>query len=139
VINFLTETLLPIWPTGGQFSKESKSVCARCSLTKEGLVITIDEIEVVITFGARYNIAPSQKAAVIIPAKNSHKAVETKWGWQPAWCKTLLINAQGETLTEKPGFKKQVMNRCLIPADGFYESTADKTPIRFTQSNEAAF
>lgn len=114
-------------------------MCARYSLTKEGLVIQIGEFEVTITLGARYNIAPKQKAPVIVPTAKGFAAVDMLWGWQPAWSKTLLINGQGETVLEKPTFRKYIANRCLVPADGFYEWMADKTPIRFTKEHDAPF
>ena len=115
-------------------------MCARYSITKEGLVIQIGEYEITINFGTRFNIAPTQKAPVIIPSTKGHyQAVEMKWGWQPAWSKTLLINGQSETVLDKPTFKKFISNRCLIPADGFYEWTADKTPIRFTKPHDEPF
>jgi putative SOS response-associated peptidase YedK len=62
-----------------------------------------------------------------------------KWGWKPVWSRSLLINAQSETVLEKPTFKKYLGQRCLIPADGFYEWTQDKTPIMFTKANDALF
>jgi putative SOS response-associated peptidase YedK len=45
----------------------------------------------------------------------------------PAWAPDRsigdrMINARAETVTEKPSFKRLVQQqRCLIPADGFYE------------------
>lgn len=109
-------------------------MCTRYSLTKEGLVIAIGEIEIVIHVGARYNIAPRQKAPVIAAAGTGFSEVEMTWGWQPVWSNQLLINAKAETLTEESTFKKYLQQRCLIPADGFYEWTvgpALKLPVRF--------
>lgn len=40
---------------------------------------------------------------------------------------------------EKPTFKRYIGNRCLIPADGFYEWMHDSTPIRFTKPNDETF
>jgi putative SOS response-associated peptidase YedK len=117
-------------------------MCARYSLTKEGLVITIGEIEIVIHVGARYNIAPRQKVPVIVAAGTGFSEVEMIWGWQPVWSKQFLINAKAETLTEESTFKKYLHQRCLIPADGFYEWTvgADlKLPIRFTMPGDVGF
>jgi putative SOS response-associated peptidase YedK len=114
-------------------------MCARFSLTKDELTILIGEIEIIISLVARYNIAPAQKAPVIVPSRKGYHSVEMLWGWKPVWSKQLLINAQAETILEKPTFKKHIGNRCLVPADGFYEWTPDKTPIRFTQPKDAVF
>ena len=43
-----------------------------------------------------------------------------------------MINARAESLTEKPAFKHLVgSRRCIIPADGFYESRKEgkKVPM----------
>jgi putative SOS response-associated peptidase YedK len=114
-------------------------MCARHSLTKEEIRIIIGEVEAVIKIQARFNIAPSQKAPVIVAKHDGFAAVDMAWGWHPAWSKQLLINAQANTLEEKPIFKKHIANRCLIPADGLYEWMPDKTPIRFTQPGDEAF
>ena len=50
-----------------------------------------------------------------------------RWGLLPSWVKdpkafTLLINARGESVIDKPAFRAAMKRRrCLIPADGFYE------------------
>jgi putative SOS response-associated peptidase YedK len=54
-----------------------------------------------------------------------------RWGLLPSWVKdprtfSLLINARGETVMEKPAFRAAMKRRrCLIPASGFYEWQAD--------------
>ena len=54
-----------------------------------------------------------------------------KWGLIPHWVKTKTdadklsaqtLNARSETVFEKPSFRSYISNnRCLIPADGFFE------------------
>ena len=50
-----------------------------------------------------------------------------RWGLIPSWVKdpktfTLLINARGESVNDKPAFRNAMKRRrCLFPADGFYE------------------
>lgn len=49
-----------------------------------------------------------------------------QWGLLPDWAKdkslqTSTLNAKLETIGEKPSFKNYQSQRCLIPADGFYE------------------
>ncbi|XQW84458.1 SOS response-associated peptidase family protein [Thalassotalea piscium] len=43
-------------------------------------------------------------------------------GNKPSWSKNLLINAQSETVTQKPAFSNAIKaNRCIIPCFGWYE------------------
>jgi len=54
-----------------------------------------------------------------------------EWGLIPHWCKDIslardiqnkTLNAVGETVFEKPSFKKSILSqRCLLPVSGFYE------------------
>jgi putative SOS response-associated peptidase YedK len=77
-------------------------------------------------YKARYNCAPGQNLAVI-----AGDAPDTlnffRWGLIPSWAKDAsignkLIDARGETLTEKPSFRNAFKNRrCLVPATGFFE------------------
>lgn len=77
----------------------------------------------------RYNIAPSQLVACVRTNLETadYEFVELKWGLVPSWAKDpsighKLINARGETVAEKPSFRKAFKHqRCLVLADGFYE------------------
>jgi putative SOS response-associated peptidase YedK len=78
-------------------------------------------------FPPRYNIAPTQPIGIVRLQEGKRQFTLVRWGLLPSWVKdpkkfTLLINARGESLTEKPAFRAAVKRRrCLIPADGFYE------------------
>ena len=77
----------------------------------------------------RYNIAPSQLVACVRTNLESRQreCMELKWGLVPSWAKDpsighRLINARGETVAEKPAFRKAFkQQRCLVLADGYYE------------------
>lgn len=75
----------------------------------------------------RYNIAPTQKAAVVVSAEDGRSLQLFRWGLIPSWTQDLklakpLINARSETLGEKASFKAALKHRrCIVPADGFYE------------------
>lgn len=81
------------------------------------------------SYSARYNIAPSQNVPVVRYSEERHRRILTSmhWGLIPHWSKERkigyrMINAVGETLTEKPSFRTPFKKRrCLIPASGFYE------------------
>lgn len=87
------------------------------------------ELEGMIDFSVRYNIAPTQPAIVIrCPRSNApRQAVLMQWGLVPSWAKDpsigqRMINARSETVAEKPAYRKAFQRRrCLVPADGYYE------------------
>ncbi|WP_372807609.1 SOS response-associated peptidase [Pontiella sp.] len=79
------------------------------------------DIELPPLFHRRYNIAPTQRIAVI-RQQTPPRAEECLWGFEPPRAGSMVINARSETLAERPMFKDLLSaNRCLIPADGFYE------------------
>ena len=76
----------------------------------------------------RYNVAPSQEAAVVRADRDGRRSLSMlRWGLVPAWARDprsgpRLINARAETARTKPSFRAAFASRrCLIPADGFYE------------------
>jgi len=80
----------------------------------------------------QYNIAPTQKAPVLVHGEGGYHVRAYRWGLVPSWAKDLsigarMINARVEGLlgvTEKPSrafigaLKKR---RCLVPAIGYFE------------------
>jgi putative SOS response-associated peptidase YedK len=78
-------------------------------------------------FPPRYNVAPTQPVPIVRMAEGERRFALVRWGLIPAWVKdpkafTLLINARGESVNDKPAFRNAMKRRrCLFPADGFYE------------------
>lgn len=78
-------------------------------------------------FPPRYNVAPTQPIAIVRLHEGQRHVALVRWGLLPSWVKdpkafTLLINARGELVCDKPAFRAAMKRRrCLIPADGFYE------------------
>lgn len=96
----------------------------------------------------RYNIAPSQPVLAIVHGKNGRTGKSMRWGLVPFWAKDIrigykMINARAETLAAKPAYKYPFRKqRCLIPADGFYEWKRlgeRKQPYRFQLKNGEPF
>lgn len=93
----------------------------------------------------RYNIAPGQRAFVVV----GDDVRSMTWGLVPSWARDVrigqkMINARGETLLEKPSFRDLVgTRRCLVPADGFYEwpraTSGLKNPVYFSLKSRAPF
>ncbi len=78
-------------------------------------------------FPPRYNVAPTQPIPVVRLHDGKRRFVLMRWGLLPSWVKdpktfSLLINARGESVIDKPAFRAAMRRRrCLVPADGFYE------------------
>lgn len=74
-----------------------------------------------------YNVAPGQFMPVILNKDGEPELEVMKWGLVPVWAKDLnigykLINARDDTIFSKPVWRNIILRqRCLIPADGFYE------------------
>jgi len=105
-------------------------MCGRYTLTSSGeelaLLFDISDLPMVLP---RYNLAPTQEAAVVrVPAPGEPRRLDLlKWGLIPYWAKEAsignrMINARSESVAEKPAYRWSFRKkRCLIPADGFYE------------------
>lgn len=70
--------------------------------------------------------AYQHSAMPVITSENKSLIQLCHWGLLPAWASDTdlannTINARIETLHEKPSFKDIVHQRCLVPANGFYE------------------
>lgn len=70
----------------------------------------------------RYNIAPTQHAAVVLPV-DDHLGIDSlHWGLRSTHAGTLLINARLETAETKPTFTSAWTSaRCIVPISGYYE------------------
>jgi putative SOS response-associated peptidase YedK len=151
-------------------------MCGRYTLVRGDKIKVVFNVTVPadLRLGGRYNIAPTQFAPVI--TNDSPQLQLFRWGLIPSWTKKakvrvkttgdkaivslelipdsnaaakksqLMINARAETLTERPAFRKAlVQRRCLVPADGFYEwrknADGSKTPmyIRMRDGEPFAF
>ncbi|TWT79155.1 putative SOS response-associated peptidase YedK [Planctomycetes bacterium CA13] len=104
----------------------------------------------VVDLSPRYNIAPTQTILAIVRGSNdrSRRTVRMIWGLVPPWSDDVrigarMINARAETVDEKPSFKQPLKhNRCLIPADGYYEwkKVSDgKQPFLMHRPDEGPF
>ncbi|WP_406672628.1 SOS response-associated peptidase [Natronospira sp.] len=126
-------------------------MCGRFTLTSEieEVAHRFNAFPPDFSYSPRYNIAPSQLIPVVMKDQHDQNQIRLmKWGLIPFWAKDAsignrLINARIETLTEKPAFRKAIrQNRCLIPADGFYEwlkLDQGKQPMRIRLKNRKLF
>ena len=72
-------------------------------------------------------MAPTQPVPIVRIVEGRRQFALVRWGLIPPWVKdprkfSLLINARGESVNEKPAFRNAMRRRrCLVPADGFYD------------------
>lgn len=77
--------------------------------------------------GENYNVAPSQRIAIVDAPDGVRTLDVARWGLLPSWAKepkigARMINARAETVDTKPAYRHAFsVKRCLVPADGFYE------------------
>jgi putative SOS response-associated peptidase YedK len=105
-------------------------MCGRYTLTSSGEDLALAfELPELPFLPPRYNMAPTQQAAVVRvtePGGPRHLDL-LKWGLIPYWAKEAsignrLINARAESVAEKPAYRTSFKKkRCLVATDGFYE------------------
>jgi len=77
--------------------------------------------------GGRFNVAPTDDAAVVVQRDDRRAITAYRWGLIPHWSETpntgnRMFNARAESLDHNPAFRYAfAKRRCLIPADAFYE------------------
>jgi putative SOS response-associated peptidase YedK len=77
--------------------------------------------------GGRFNVAPTDDAAVVVQ-RDDHRAITAyRWGLIPHWSDTpktgnRMFNARAETIDRQPAFRYAFQKRrCLVPVDAYYE------------------
>jgi putative SOS response-associated peptidase YedK len=81
----------------------------------------VDDVE------ARYNLAPTDEALVVVERPDRRGLTAYRWGLVPHWDNkpgggARRINARAETIATAPAFRDSfARKRCVVPADAFYE------------------
>jgi putative SOS response-associated peptidase YedK len=128
-------------------------MCGRYRLTAKERYIAehFDLEESEVHWTPRYNIAPTQEAAIVRQDRKQPRRVFSlmRWGLIPAWAKDAsigykTINAMCETAAEKAAFREAMRRRrCLVPADGFYEwqklGRKEKQPYNIGMTDDSLF
>jgi len=105
-------------------------MCGRYTLTSPGEVVAeVFELVDVPPILPRYNLAPTQEAAVVrVVAPGAPRRLDPlRWGLIPYWAQdpaigNHMINARADTVADKPAYRDSFRRRrCLVPADGFFE------------------
>jgi putative SOS response-associated peptidase YedK len=83
-----------------------------------------------------YNVAPGSTIPIIRANPAGRHMVPATWGFISSG-RAPLFNARGETIDSLPSFRDAFrVNRCLIPASGFYEwRPSDRQSFYFEMAN----
>jgi putative SOS response-associated peptidase YedK len=121
----------------------SRCMCGRYTLTRHEKIA--EDMQAAVDDGAaqnewwkaRFNVAPTQPAPVVLVHHGERHIEMMRWGLVPFWAghdgKTapLMINARLESLNAKQFFRDALeRKRCLVPADGFFEWISHKSKDR---------
>jgi putative SOS response-associated peptidase YedK len=77
--------------------------------------------------GGRFNVAPTDEAAVVEQRAEQRAIAASRWGLIPHWSHTprtgnRMYNARSESLDRNPAFRYAFSKRrCLVPVDAYYE------------------
>jgi putative SOS response-associated peptidase YedK len=77
--------------------------------------------------GGRFNVAPTDQAAVVVQRDERRALTSYRWGLIPHWSESpntgnRMFNARAESIDHTPAFRYAFQKRrCLVPADAFYE------------------
>jgi len=94
--------------------------------------------------GERFNVAPTDEAAVIVQREERRAVRAYRWGLIPHWADdpkigSRMFNARAETLAASPAFRDPFhRRRCLVPVDSFYEWRRDgkiRQPFRIVRED----
>jgi putative SOS response-associated peptidase YedK len=105
-------------------------MCGRYSMASSvelvGETFEAEEVERDAGLLPRWNVAPTQEAAVVRLADSGARRLDLlRWGLLAEGAATPAggrINARSETVETLPAFRDAfARRRCLVPADGFYE------------------
>ena len=97
-----------------------------------------------------YNISPAQSVVVIVNRDGFNQIDQMKWGFIPAGARDTnsifrykTYNARSEFIFDKPTWSRAIREqRCLIPANGFFEwknLETSKTPYYIQTADQSLF
>lgn len=113
-------------------------MCGRFTLTVDSLefIEAVQRLNVKLfgggDFKPRFNIAPTQLHPIILTEGEEIAAQPARWGLVNFWAKDAKraarqINARSETVAESRAYARPfTRQRCLVPADGWYEWSGPK-------------
>ncbi len=117
-----------------------QAVCGRFTLTRPDLDELVEEFgaevdaEISRLYRPRWNIAPTNTHIVLKLEDGAKRLVSARFGFDAPGAR-FVINARSETAATLRTFRNAfALQRCIVPADGFYEwqgGRGDRRPMWF--------
>ena len=103
-------------------------MCGRFAVSAKSITPAVSErFNIDFTTTDNMDLRPTDIISTVIKSGAGYQQLNASWGIKPSWSKTLLINAQSETVSSKRTFKESfALRRCLVPCTGWYEWTGTK-------------
>jgi putative SOS response-associated peptidase YedK len=118
-------------------------MCGRFTITTDKIEIILNHFEAKLApnftgYQPRFNAAPGQVLPAIVSKEDGQRyLLNTFWGFIPPWGEktegktSYQINIRDDTIARNKFFTDRLVNnRCIIPADGFYEWEKTGEPPR---------
>ncbi|MES2661967.1 MAG: SOS response-associated peptidase [Pseudomonadota bacterium] len=98
-------------------------MCGRISVQEKSIQCDVSKVfDASFLINTNIDLRPTQMLGVIIKKNKRFQQQNVFWGIKPKWADRILINAQAETVAQKPTFKKAFeAHRCVVPCSGWYE------------------
>ncbi len=115
-------------------------MCGRLEVLLDGMKGLLDPLfDQPLSIQTNLDLRPTDPVTVLSSTNGKLIATQQSWGIQPEWSKKLIINAQAETVADKPTFAESFnQHRCLIPCSGWFEwrdeGQAKKQKYRFSHA-----
>ncbi|KPZ68780.1 putative SOS response-associated peptidase YedK [Shewanella sp. P1-14-1] len=115
-------------------------MCGRIEVLLSGMQSTLDNLfEQPLTIQDNLDLRPTDPITTLSHQQGKIISSQQRWGIQPDWTKKLIINAQAETVSQKPTFSSAfAQHRCIIPCSGWFEWRQEPTTDLLSLDQELA-
>lgn len=98
-------------------------MCGRINVLDDPLTKAVSEqLGILFQPETNHDLKPTEYVSSVIQYEGELSQVNLQWGIKPKWAKRIIINAQAESVYQKPTFKEAFeQHRVIIPCSGWYE------------------
>ncbi|WCP69342.1 SOS response-associated peptidase family protein [Vibrio tubiashii] len=118
-------------------------MCGRLNVIDDPLCnIVCEQLGLNFNTHSNNDLRPTEQVACLASDGSKLQQRNLAWGIKPDWAKRVIINAQAETVSQKPTFASSFQfSRVIVPCSGWYECREEqgrKVRYLFEQPNKGA-